>query len=84
MTPVVKQWPDDSMERRAYEAVKAVPVLEENDRNRLGYHLFLYLRGELPSIEEALHVAQPRMHCSQAEAVHIIATALATAPESEA
>jgi hypothetical protein len=81
MLPVVQQWPDDSLERRAYDAVSEVPVVEENDRNRLGYHIFLYLKGELASIEEALHIAQPRMHCSKDEAIRMITSSISAARE---
>ena len=80
MAPVVKPWPEASMERRAYDAVRSVPVQEENDRNRLGYHIFLFVKGEYPSIEEAIHVAQPRLHCGKEEAVRIISAALAETP----
>ncbi|MFA6234769.1 MAG: hypothetical protein WC824_11420 [Bacteroidota bacterium] len=84
MQPGIQQWPDNSLERGAYDSVKLVPVFEENDRNRLGYHVYLYLKGEFPSIDEALHVAQPRLHCTKAEAVRMISQALASAPESDA
>lgn len=79
MAPVVKEWPDTSLERMAYDAVRSVPVLEDNDRNRLGYHVFLFLKGELPDIAEAVHIAQPRMHCGKEEAVRRISDALAEA-----
>mgnify|MGYP000218170555 CR=1 FL=1 len=76
MAPGVKQWPDDSLEKRAYQAVDDIPVVEPNDRNRLGYHVFLYLKGELPSVEEAVHVAQPRLLIDQADAVRRITHSL--------
>ncbi len=84
MTPEIKSWPEDSIERSAYDAVKNVPVLEENDRNRLGYHVFMFLKGQYPSIDEAMHIAQPRLHCSKTEAVRMISEALATKPEDTA
>ncbi|MDX9758666.1 MAG: hypothetical protein RBU27_05855 [Bacteroidota bacterium] len=83
MAPVVKEWPQTSMERIAYDAVRSVPVLEDNDRNRLGYHIFLFLKGEFPDVAEAVHIAQPRMHCSKEEAVRLISTALAEARNGE-
>ncbi|MCB2206449.1 hypothetical protein KQI65_17020 [bacterium] len=76
MPAAIQQWPDDSLERQAYNAVENVPVVEANDRNRLGYHVFLYLKGELPSVEEAIHVAQPRMLIDKAEALRRITNAL--------
>ncbi len=51
---------DNELARKAYAAVAEVPTIEENDRNRLGYHVWLYLRGELGSLEEAVHLARSR------------------------
>ena len=79
MAPEIRHWPDGTMERRAYEAVGSVPVQEENDRNRLGYHLLLHLRGELPDLDGVLHVAQGRLLCGRDEAKRIISAALTVA-----
>lgn len=79
----IKQWPDDSLERRAYRAVEDIPVVEVNDRNRLGYHVFLFLKGDLPSVEEAIHVAQARMLVDSAEALRRITNALEAGESSE-
>jgi len=76
MSPSVKQWPEDSLESRAYRAVDDIPVVEENDRNRLGYHVYLYLKGELSSVEEAVHVAQPRLLIDTDDAVRRITNSL--------
>ena len=84
MLPEIHSWPEDSIERGAYNAVKSVPVVEENDRNRLGYHVYMFLKGDYPSIDEALHIAQPRLQCSKAEAVRLISEALAAKPEQDA
>jgi hypothetical protein len=51
---------DEELARKAYAAVSQVPTVEPNDRNRLGYHVWLYLRGELPTLEEAVSVARSR------------------------
>lgn len=83
MPPGVKQWPEDSLERRAYRAVDDIPVVEPNDRNRLGYHVFLYLKGELTSVEEAVHVAQPRLLIDKDDAVRRITNSLAAGDSGE-
>ncbi|MBR9974077.1 MAG: hypothetical protein KFF77_00710 [Bacteroidetes bacterium] len=80
MAPEIRHWPEQTPERRAYDAVRSVPVQEENDTNRLGYHLFLHLKGELPDLDEVLHVAQARLLCSKDEAKRLIAAALADTP----
>ena len=51
---------DSELAEKAYQSVRAVPTVEPNDRNRLGYHVWLFLRGELPSLEEAVNVARAR------------------------
>ncbi|HZK76042.1 MAG TPA: hypothetical protein VFD13_03960 [Candidatus Kapabacteria bacterium] len=51
---------DTELARKAYAAVAEVPTIEENDRNRLGYHVWLYLRGEVDSLDEAVHLARCR------------------------
>jgi hypothetical protein len=51
---------DTELARTAYAAVAEVPTIEENDRNRLGYHVWLYLRGEVETLEEAVHLARSR------------------------
>ena len=51
---------DAELAERAYASVRAVPTVEPNDRNRLGYHVWLYLRGELPTLKEAIEVARAR------------------------
>lgn len=51
---------DKELAEKAYASVRAVPTVEPNDRNRLGYHVWLYLRGELSTLEEAVRVARSR------------------------
>jgi hypothetical protein len=73
---------DTELARTAYAAVADVPTLEENDRNRLGYHVWLYLRGEVASLEEAVHLARARFRpreFPQSEVISIIERALGEA-----
>ncbi len=51
---------DNELAEKAYASVRAVPTVEPNDRNRLGYHVWMFLRGELPSLEEAVEVSRSR------------------------
>jgi hypothetical protein len=51
---------DTELAQEAYAAVAGVPTYEPNDRNRLGYHVWLYLRGELESLEDAVRMARTR------------------------
>ncbi|MGE5431914.1 MAG: hypothetical protein ACM3QX_12610 [Syntrophomonadaceae bacterium] len=51
--PSVKPFPEDSLEKQVYNIVEKykenIPIM--NDRNRLGYNLFKYMRGEGDSPE---------------------------------
>ena len=51
---------DEEYARIAYQAVEAIPTVEANERNRLGYHVWMYLRGELPTLEDAVRMARSR------------------------
>ena len=46
--PSTKKFPEDSLESKVYKIVEDlkeyIPLL--NDRNRLGFSLFLYMKGE--------------------------------------
>lgn len=71
---------DTELARKAYAAVVDVPTVEENDRNRLGYHVWLYLRGELTTLEEAVHMSRSRFKprtLPKEEVIQIIEKALA-------
>ncbi|MDP4198263.1 MAG: hypothetical protein Q8922_05095 [Bacteroidota bacterium] len=70
---------DTELARQAYAAVADVPTVEENDRNRLGYHVWLYLRGELTTLEEAVRMARSRFKprsLPQEDVVNIVSSAL--------
>jgi hypothetical protein len=51
---------DTALAEKAYASVRSVPTVEPNDRNRLGYHVWLYLRGEVPTLEEAVMMSRTR------------------------
>ncbi|MFN3872958.1 MAG: hypothetical protein ACK4R9_08150 [Ignavibacterium sp.] len=46
--PKVKQFPEDSLEKKVYNIIESfkdnLPIM--NDRNRLAFSLFKYLKGE--------------------------------------
>ena len=51
---------DNALAELAYSSVKHVPTIEPNDRNRLGYHVWLFLRGEIPTLESAVEQSRSR------------------------
>ncbi len=56
----VQEASPDSIESLAYDIAKDIETREPNDRNRLGYHVYLYLSKQYASLEEAVTVAQAR------------------------
>lgn len=77
---------DTELARIAYASVADVPTVEENDRNRLGYHVWLYLRGEVETLEEAVKLARARFKprsLPQEEVVSMISLALERIPHGQ-
>ena len=68
MAPTIQPFPPDSIEHKAYASVEDISFTEANDKNRLGYHVYLFLKKEIPTLKEAIHVAQARMAVSKEEA----------------
>jgi hypothetical protein len=50
----------EELAKIAYGAVEGIEFLEMNDGTRLGYHVYLYLNGELLSIADAIYEAKAR------------------------
>ena len=69
----------DGLARIAYGAVEGLPFLEPNDGNRLGYHLYLYLNGEIPSVAQAVAEAKPRISLDRRELERTITERLGAA-----
>ncbi len=67
---------DDTLEKIAYTSVETLPVCEPNDRVRLGYHVWQFLAGKIPTLEEAIHVARSRSLIAESEVGAIIAQKL--------
>lgn len=65
---------DAELAKQAYAAVADVPTVEQNDRNRLGYHVWLYLRGELATLEEAIRLSRTRFNPKYLPHEEVIAT----------
>jgi hypothetical protein len=63
----------------AYVAVEDLEFLEMNDGTRLGYHVFLYLTGELPTLADAIYEAKARTPIHPGDLERIIAQRLIAA-----
>jgi hypothetical protein len=51
---------DNELAKLAYASVREIPTVEMNDRNRLGYHVWLFLRGEIPTLKSAIEQSRSR------------------------
>ena len=51
---------DNELAKLAYAAVREIATVENNDRNRLGYHVWLFLRSEIPTLRGAIEQARSR------------------------
>jgi hypothetical protein len=67
---------NDDLARIAYVCMEELPFLEMNDGNRLGYHIYLYLHGEIPSIADAIYEAKARLPVAPSDLERIIAQRL--------
>ena len=57
----VNKFADDSAEAIAYKIAGEFSTREFNDSNRLGYHIYRYLKGTIPTIDEAVRVSGVRL-----------------------
>lgn len=68
----VKEFAQDSLEKIAYNAVKEIPALEPNDLNRLGYHVFQWLKNKNGTLRDAIKIAEVRILITEEEAYNMI------------
>lgn len=61
-----------SLEKIAYSLVEDIPLRETNDRDRLGYCLWIWLTEGKGSLEQAIVNAEPRSSLSTEEIAGII------------
>lgn len=57
----VNKFAEDSLEAIAYKIAAQFSTREFNDNNRLGYHIYRYLMGTIPTIDEAVRVSGVRL-----------------------
>lgn len=68
----VREAQADSLDKIIYQSVADIPAEEPNDRNRLGYTIWLWLQDPKGSLEDAVRESGARLHISRQEAVGII------------
>ena len=57
----VSKFAEDSLEKIAYKIAEQFKTREFNDNNRLGYHIWRYLTGTIPTVDEAVRVSGVRL-----------------------
>ena len=72
----IREFPPESVEKRAYASVSGVPTIEPNDRNRLGYHVWRWLTTKSGTLEQAVRESGARLTIPEKEALSIIREAL--------
>jgi len=72
----VADFPADSLEQIAYQSVQDVPTQEPNDRHRLGYHIWAWLKERKGTLKDTLRVSGSRILVSDEEALNTIRTFL--------
>jgi hypothetical protein len=70
--PSVVPAPKEAMEKIAYESVGSIPTEEPNDRNRLGYHVWLWLTKKEGTLEGAVRISKSRVLIPEEEVLRII------------
>jgi len=75
--PSVEEFPSESLEKMAYAVVSDIETQEPNDRARLGYHVWAWLRERSGTLEEAVNAAGSRTKLGQAEVIDLIKKRLA-------
>jgi hypothetical protein len=57
----VEKFAGDTPESISYKIADEVKTREPNDKYRLGYHIWRYITGTIPSVEEAVRVSGIRL-----------------------
>jgi len=70
--PSVEEFSQDSLERLAYSVVSDIETLEPNDRNRLGYSVWTWLKDRKGTLEAAVRAAGCRTTLSHTEVMSIL------------
>lgn len=70
--PSVEEFSPESLEKLAYSVVADIETREPNDRSRLGYNLWTWLKDRKGTLEDAVRAAGSRTMMNQAEVVNLI------------
>lgn len=74
----MEPFPADTQERIAYDSVAGIATQEPNDRARLGYHVWRWLKNRHGTLEEAVRESGARLSVPADAAVKAIRDHLAS------
>ncbi|MCI0706559.1 MAG: hypothetical protein L0Y80_03620 [Ignavibacteriae bacterium] len=74
--PSIAEFPPDSLEKLAYEVVSDILTQEPNDRNRLGYHVWAWLKERRGTLKSAVKTSGSRTYLSLDEVYDLVKTRL--------
>jgi hypothetical protein len=70
--PPVAEYPPDSLEKLAYNVVSDILTQEPNDRNRLGYHVWTWLKERRGTLEQSVKTSGARTYLPLQQVYEII------------
>jgi hypothetical protein len=70
--PPVAEFAPESLEKLAYNLVSDILTQEPNDRNRLGYHLWAWLKERRGTLEQAVKTSGARTYLPIEQVYEII------------
>ena len=74
--PAVAEFPLESLEKLAYSVVSDIQTQEPNDQNRLGYHVWVWLKERKGTLEQAVKNSGARTFLSTEQVYEMIKESL--------
>ena len=70
--PGVDEFTPETLEKIAYAVASAIKVREPNDRNRLGYNLWAWLKDRKGTLEQTIRAAGARTTLDDEKVIEMI------------
>lgn len=70
--PTVEEFTPETLEKIAYSIAAAVEVREPNDRNRLGYNLWAWLKDRKGTLEQTIRAAGARTNVDEKQILETV------------
>ena len=70
--PAVEEFTPETLEKIAYSVAAGIEVREPNDRNRLGYNLWAWLKDRKGTLEQTIRAAGARTNVDEKQILETI------------